>query len=453
MTELARQSTVIEGQKSHRKKNSTTKLKGGKQKNGLKRVRSQSVINDLFETTIFDTVIETFRKKVALERSHTISIKDIPRLELAMHVARAPTVHRSGRQRVREILYWIEMLSQCAQPMPIILTSAQMNIVWEMIRATMTTIFKDDYYTEGAAFMQEMGWTSEKPFLLVLAWRQIGKTTVMLIFAAAFMLAVEYSTQNIFGTCRELTQMIIGRISDIYNTCELVHKQFLVLINARRIRILDHLARGDNRVITGYSSNKKTSRGANGRAIIYADEFAFIDQEFFMGTLVPMCADKKSSLIATTTVQGTDNHASILANLTDATGEHLINVIQILGICEKCRALDRGRECTHKATEIPDFKDEDKLNKIKQFYGSDTKKMYQEMGGQIVDPNNQSYDSHLITRLFLPSNAITLSENDVPEFVFTTFDPNGGGPSHLAAVSLCLIDGNVLVSIFFIFLF
>jgi hypothetical protein len=392
--------------------------------------------NDAVSGAIYEC-FETAERKLAMQKSAQqtgLPLRFLPRIGSNI-TARVPEVKRTGRDRLSDIWKWIKVLCDNAQPDPYRLSKDQINFIWVMIRATLPCIFIDDFDTEGIKYMNERGWNGQKPFVLMLAWRQVGKTTSIVIFIAAFFLAVEYAKQNVFSTCQRISEMILARIMSLLNSVPDLFETYKVEPSVKRIKLIGHSDPADERIITAYPGNKDTVRGFDGRGIHYVDECAYVKPLFMNGTLIPACSDPKSALIMTTTIQGKDNHTSVMSQLKDPNGEPVVNLIHVVGVCAKCAAAGKASTCKHKATDVPEFKDEERMEVIKKLIGNDNKTMAQEMGGQIVDSDNCSFPGTHID-VFLEFPLMKLQNTDCPDVLFVTIDPNGGGSSHLAMVTL-----------------
>ena len=354
------------------------------------------------------------------------------------------TVNKSGREVLRELWFWINAFCRHAKPKSIVLTKVQQLFMWYKIRAILRYIFRHDYSTEGLKYAAEMGWDGEFPFVQLLAERQIGKTTCIVIFACAVLMTIPYVQQNIWSTGKRISQMILARMLSLITSCPEVEKKMRVEHNVERIVVINGVT--DKRLTNSFPGRGETSRGTAGRAIHYLDEAAHVDEKFIMQTLFPMLGDEYSVLIATTTVKGPDNCISKMAKLRDSDGNPVFNLMHVKAVCDRCANMGRAAECKHKTTEIPEFKSQKRLDLIRRMYAGNEDLYAQEMGGQIVDSDNLCFVRSDIDALVYGS-PFRLSISNAPSNLFMMIDPSGGGASQLAIVTTFMAQttGEIIV--------
>jgi hypothetical protein len=296
--------------------------------------------------SVIDSSLDEYRRRCTLEAArngHGVVCLEC----IGANIETKPKKSRvTGRERIDKLWHYINMMCDHAQPDPITLTVDQVNVIWQNIRAILPNLFADDFDTDGMKYMEERGWDGVIPFVLLLAYRQVGKTTVTCVFAAAVSLVVEYINQNIFATGMRISQMIVARILKYLVACPEVTSSFIIHHSVMRIRV--EASPSDIRTISSFPGKGEGTRGTDGRGIQYLDEADYADPSFVINTLLPMCADKKSALLATSTIKDKDAIASKLAELKDEKGAPAVNVIRITAVCAKCASQGIALSCQHK---------------------------------------------------------------------------------------------------------
>lgn len=141
-----------------------------------------------------------------------------------------------------------------------------------------------------------------------------------------------------------------------------------------------------------------------------------------------------TALLALSSPEGSGNYYSKLVTFKDKdTGLPFFKVVDCLLICKECQKLEREEKvkCTH----IPQkahWLNAKKKSRFKQLLEGDSATALREFDGMIEDDFTSCFPKELIENLF---DAPLTNASYSPSYIYTAFDPNGGGPSQLGIVS------------------
>lgn len=161
---------------------------------------------------------------------------------------------------------------------------------------------------------------------------------------------------------------------------------------------------------------------------------------------------KNTSLLCLSSPEGDSNYYSGLMNLKKENGDSFFNgenlkvllfsaylptktilVINCFQICAKCLKLERIKQinCTHiKST--AHWLSSKKIKELKQLYKASPEDAIREFGGIVVSDYKPALRKEEVERCFAAEPFVTIC---APTYIFTTCDPNGGGPSHMSIAS------------------
>lgn len=130
--------------------------------------------------------------------------------------------------------------------------------------------------------------------------------------------------------------------------------------------------------------------------------------------------------------EGDANYYSGLLNLKKPNGEPFFHVIDCFLICKACQKLERAKQinCTHVPTATP-WLSSRKIKELKQLLSPED--ALRELAGGVVSDHKPALPKEDVNRLFALPPYLTMSS---PGYIFTTCDPNGGGPSQMSLVSV-----------------
>jgi len=116
-------------------------------------------------------------------------------------------------------------------------------------------------------------------------------------------------------------------------------------------------------------------------------------------------------------------------------GEGLFNTLEVKLACDDCLKGDHPERCVHMTDEIPPWKSVAKFDMIKAIYGNKIELLQRESMGLVTEDMQSVFKQKYVNLLF---NAQKYSLAKEPAFVFIATDPNGGGSSDMALVSIVI---------------
>ena len=278
---------------------------------------------------------------------------------------------------------------------------------------------------------QRNNWEDTRQQVLCLTPRRFGKTTAVAMYIAAYALCVDRSVQSVFSTGRRASQKLLEQIRDMIRSTPFAEK---IIKSNQECLIIQGDDPLDQRKIFSYPSNPKTLRGVGGD-VIYLEEAAFLDIQVFYQVIVPLLEMDSTAMIAISTPQDSLNFYSEMFELKDHLGKPFFKQIKVSLICDMCRAAGKGEDCNHMSHWIPPWKSRDKFLMAKALYGSNTDLLKRESMGETTDDANSVFSSKDVNVL-LESPRVKLDSS--PDYVIIAADPNGGGSSQFAVVSIVL---------------
>ena len=195
---------------------------------------------------------------------------------------------------------------------------------------------------------------------------------------------------------------------------------------------------------SGLTFPPQTTRGTGADAILI-DEAAYIDPNLFYKVIVPILSMKNTALVALSSPEGGGNYFSTLLELTKPDGSLFFQVVDCFRICTACLKLERVKaiECKHIA-DTPHWLSGPKIAELKTLYKSNPEDALREFGGISVSNHKPALNKDDVNRLFAGATFVPQS---APTLIFTTCDPNGGGPSQMSLASAYFMpDGRLVVS-------
>jgi hypothetical protein len=119
--------------------------------------------------------------------------------------------------------------------------------------------------------------------------------------------------------------------------------------------------------------------------------------------------------------------------LKKTNGEDFFHTINCFQICKKCQKLERVEQikCTH-VKSTAHWLSSKKIKELKQLYKASPEDAIREFGGVVVSDYKPALRKEEVARCFAAERVRTTCP---PQYVFTSCDPNGGGPSHMSIVS------------------
>ena len=124
-------------------------------------------------------------------------------------------------------------------------------------------------------------------------------------------------------------------------------------------------------------------------------------------------------------------------------GKELFRNIQVGLACEACKLAGKAESCEHNQDEIPPWKSREKFDMVKALYGDKKELLMRESMGIVTEDQTSLYRKVWVER-FLASIAVL----DVPKprFFLVACDPNGGGDSNMAIVTVTFRQGSMVIA-------
>lgn len=302
------------------------------------------------------------------------------------------------------------------------------------LQAVALHLYKDDPEVDMDKIMSMNEWPNLKQQCLCLTPRRFGKTTAVAMFVASYFLSVEKAQLCIFSTGKRASD---GMLDKVHEFIKLIDEELGTNHDKcckRKGEFLFYRGEGANdvRKVASYPSGSDKLRGVGGDLILL-EEAAFMPIKMFHEVIVPLLELETTALICISTPQDSSNFYSMMFEMVDQAGEKLFNQIQISMVCEDCKAGPHPEKCTHMKHLLPKWKSGGKQDMVRQIYGENTTDMLRESMG--VTTNNSSC-------IFQDDWLDTFASRDPyveitpPRVVFVACDPNGGGSSQMAIVSL-----------------
>ena len=302
------------------------------------------------------------------------------------------------------------------------------------LQAVALHLYKDDPEVDMDKIMSMNEWPNLKQQCLCLTPRRFGKTTAVAMFVAAYFLSVEKCALCIFSTGKRASD---GMLDKIHEFVKLIDEDLGTNHDAsckRKGEFLYYYGEGANdvRKVASYPSGSDKLRGVGGDLILL-EEAAFMPIKMFHEVIVPLLELETTALICISTPQDSSNFYSMMFQMVDQAGEKLFNQIEISMVCEDCKLTAHPEKCTHMKHLLPKWKSGGKQDMVRQIYGDNTKDMLRESMGVTTSDNCAVFQDEWLNKFTARS---VYTPTTTPKVVFVACDPNGGGSSQMAIVSL-----------------
>ena len=121
-------------------------------------------------------------------------------------------------------------------------------------------------------------------------------------------------------------------------------------------------------------------------------------------------------------------------------GQELFRNIQVGLACEECKAAGKAESCLHNQDDIPPWKSREKFDMVKALYGDKKDLLMRESMGIVTEDQTSLYRKSWVDEFL--GNAV---DKPSPRFILVACDPNGGGDSNMAIVSVTFKAGSMVV--------
>ena len=303
-------------------------------------------------------------------------------------------------------------------------------------------LYKDDPEVDMDKIMSMNEWPNLKQQCLCLTPRRFGKTTAVAMFVASYFLSVEKAQLCIFSTGKRASD---GMLDKVHEFIKLIDEEMGTNYDKsckRKGEFLFYYGEGnDVRKVASYPSGSDKLRGVGGDLILL-EEAAFMPIKMFHEVIVPLLELETTALICISTPQDSSNFYSMMFEMVDAAGEKLFNQIQISMVCEDCKLTAHPEKCTHMKHLLPKWKSGGKQDMVRQIYGDNTEDMLRESMGVTTNDSNSLFQDDWLD---LFAQRAPYTSVATPRVVFVACDPNGGGSSQMAIVSLYQDSNNFAI--------
>ena len=311
------------------------------------------------------------------------------------------------------------------------------------LQAVALHLYKDDPEIDMNKIMSMNEWPNLKQQVLCLTPRRFGKTTAVAMFVAAYFLSVEKAQLCIFSTGKRASDSMLDKIHEFV---KLIDEELGTDHDKRCKRkgeFLYYYGEGTNdvRKVASYPSGSDKLRGVGGDLILL-EEAAFMPIKMFHEVIVPLLELETTALICISTPQDSSNFYSMMFEMVDMAGEKLFNQINVSMVCEDCKLGAHPENCTHMKHLLPKWKSGGKQDMVRQIYGENTADMLRESMGVTTNDSAAVFDDEWL-HIFATRPVYT--PVNTPSFVFVAVDPNGGGSSQMAIVSMYMDANNFAV--------
>lgn len=190
-------------------------------------------------------------------------------------------------------------------------------------------------------------------------------------------------------------------------------------------------------------------RGVDADDIIVCDEMAYMDPALFFEVIVPLIEVNKAIILGISTPVGDAyNFFSRMIELEyPGTNDKVFSSIVIELACERCKRMKRAGECRHMLRLLPSWKGAEKFELAKLIYGDaqdDTRQ--RESLGIAAGCKDTTFEHKWIKALSKRHPWSNFSEEFIPTHIFMGVDPNAGGTSQMAIVSVAMVLDYMIVS-------
>ncbi len=166
-----------------------------------------------------------------------------------------------------------------------------------------------------------------------------------------------------------------------------------------------------------------------------------MDQQVFYEVVVPLLGMRDAALLAISTILDPSNFYTKLVEMVDGAGEPLFEIQKFEMVCAACKKTDEPWKCTHMGDTMPPWMSGEKHEKIRHFMPEEL--MGRETMGISMTDARKAFNGKIV-REFEKKPARPLPTNT--GFIFTAVDPNAGGLSEYAVVSIVVFEGSTTVS-------
>lgn len=318
-----------------------------------------------------------------------------------------------------------------------------------------------DYPRLSAKLMREKFLTKIMQAILAVTPRQYGKTTMVGMIVAVFLMFIPGIRIAVFSTGKRasenITDVILGFV---YLLDEGKGKNRVISKNQEKIYIAAHASPNGkyNRaedgldkstsVLLSLPANENGTRGFVAHVIIL-EEAAYMKHSLFKKTVVPALSVNNRVVLAISTPDDENNYYSKLLDAKTPDGKPIFHTIRVGLACQDCVNAGIAHECTHSLTQGPEWQSIRRRQNVAGILADDMDTYARETLGMIVTSSRYAFQPQWITEWTKrPKHVFSTSVG----VIHCSIDPSGGGDqSNWAMVSMAFDAGREVVRFLFLF--
>lgn len=192
-----------------------------------------------------------------------------------------------------------------------------------------------------------------------------------------------------------------------------------------------------------------TLRGVDADDLVIIDEMAYIAPDLFYEVILPLIGVSRTRIIGISTpTKDRFNFFHRMIHLRyPGTDDPVFKTYLVEVVCKYCKRTKQHSSCRHELHKLPDWKSASKLEIIKLIYGPDREDMEaRENLGMMLGDRDNIFEEAWLADLERRQRWENMSPAHRPSVIFMTVDPNAGGGSQMAIVSVAYIMEMLVVS-------
>jgi len=321
-------------------------------------------------------------------------------------------------------------------------TVAQVEFHRHFLCADLGNIFHTHLASQIPTIKSRYGLQPSVRNVAVGAPRRLGKTFAVANYVAAAHLAIPGDTTTVFSPAERVSKWFKETVMDMMGPMMVNFPQSAPQITNTE-RCITHFSHDDKRHLKCLPCSESGTRGVDGSRVI-AEEAAMLPPTMIGAVLTPLLAKANVSFMAISSVKSDTNAFSKLMNLPSFS-RLLIEMVcsrhaaeGVTDVCPCNAALRPAHLPIHQMAAIRDILD-----------ALDMRDDYErEIIGRVTGNTNAAFIAEHVNALFdrAPYSPSTSTVN--PGYVFIITDPNGGGASDYACITLYLSHtGKIVVRV------
>lgn len=294
--------------------------------------------------------------------------------------------------------------------------------------------------------LADNNWTQIKQEVLICCPRRFGKTYATCLYVAAYAMCIPSHTICIFSPSKRQSEDFLDLVKKFIKEDE-IGRTMIYRENKSQLWLMGPEGDTDIRKIKCYPAVVKTLKGVGGEIVI-CEEAAAMPIQVFYEVVVPLLEMETTACICISTIIGGDNFYTKLLNMVDDLGNPFFVSYLFTLMCDACRLADKEpSECTHLLKELPRWQSGNKHKRIRAMMNQmgQQELLNQETMGITSGSCNAAFRQDSIHFLFDDIKNPRVIPKALTRHVFISIDPNGGGDSRFAIVSVCYEGNNMII--------